>query len=69
MTSDGISLVEVVEDEVLASLPMVPSHDSADACSQVNQLSEEPVAEQEKIYKPFAGLSEMMESAARDRTR
>lgn len=69
MDSEGLSIVEVVEDEVLASLPMAPSHDSIDACSQMKGLDVEPVAEPKEIYKPFSGLSEMMDIAARDRTR
>jgi len=58
-----------VEDEVLASLPMAPLHESIDDCSQVRDLGSEPVAEPKEINKPFAGLSEMMDSAATDRTR
>lgn len=55
---DGVRLVAVIEDEVLASLPLAPKHTDADVCGLVQH--EAPLADE--TVRPFAGLAELMGS-------
>ena len=52
--TDQVELVDLLEDELITSLPMVPRHSPEDCAAP------EPVAGPEsETYRPFAGLAEM----------
>lgn len=52
------SLVELVEDELLLSLPIVARHD--DECSELLQKHNDDDDAQHDTYKPFAALKDLM---------
>ncbi len=59
LVSDGEqSLVELVEDELLLSLPIVARHD--DPCSEILQKHKRDDEAQQDTYKPFAALKDLM---------
>ena len=60
MNADGLDLATVIEDEILAALPMVPVHQHEAACMQarVEDSNSEIVAE--PMQKPFAVLASLM---------
>ena len=52
--TDRVELVELLEDELITGLPMVPRHEPEDCAAP------EPVAESgNETYRPFAGLAEL----------
>ena len=51
-----ISIGELVTEELLLSLPIVPVHEGSDACASVP----EPPAPAGETHKPFARLAELM---------
>ena len=54
--TEQVSLTDILEDELIVSLPMVPRH------AQGECVLAEPVAEPEaETYKPFAGLAKLTE--------
>ncbi|MBS94309.1 MAG: hypothetical protein CL799_07715 [Chromatiales bacterium] len=58
----GVQLVSVIEDELLASLPLAPVHEGADACKS---NASETEAEQDKgqegdVNRPFSELASLM---------
>ena len=53
-----LSLVELVEDEILLSLPIVARHD--EECSEILQKHKDDDRVQHDTYKPFAGLKDLM---------
>ena len=66
----GICLKEVVEDEVLASLPLAPMHASGETCEPEGEVtlkvtSEDAVAEtaEPETNKPFGNLAALMKDA------
>jgi len=52
------SLVELVEDEILLSLPIVARHD--EECSEILQKHEANDSVQQDTYRPFAALKDLM---------
>ena len=57
-----IRLLDIVEDELLLSLPQVPRHKEGECCSDLNQATDQPVADLEESDKrpnPFAILAEL----------
>ncbi len=57
-----IRLLDIVEDELLLSLPQVPRHKTGECCSDLNQEAEPPPADLEASGKrpnPFAILAEL----------
>ncbi len=55
---DEVNLLELLEDEVLLSLPLVPKHDQDDNCEGKNYL--EKLKPQEEKKQPFAELAELL---------
>ena len=53
-----LSLVELVEDEILLSLPIVARHD--EECSEILRKHKDDDRVQHDTYKPFAGLKDLM---------
>jgi uncharacterized protein len=53
-----LSLLELVEDEILLSLPIVARHD--DECSEILQKHKDDDRVQQDTYKPFAALKDLM---------
>ena len=51
-----ISLGELITEELLLSLPIVPLHEGAAGCSS----APEPAGRQDETHKPFARLAEML---------
>ena len=58
VSDSGLSLVELVEDEILLSLPIVARHD--DECSEILQKHKDDGKLQHDTYKPFAALKDLM---------
>ena len=52
------SLVDLVEDELLLSLPLVARHD--EACSEILQKHKKDDEAQQETHKPFAALKDLM---------
>jgi uncharacterized protein len=60
---DRIRIADLVEEELLLTLPLVPLHESADECS--DEQDEVPVADEEsapsqETQKPFERLGELL---------
>jgi len=53
-----LSLLELVEDEILLSLPIVARHD--EECSEILQKHKDDDGVQQDTYKPFAALKDLM---------
>jgi uncharacterized protein len=53
-----LSLLQLVEDEVLLSLPIVARHD--EDCSEILQKHKDDDRVQQDTYKPFAALKDLM---------
>ena len=52
------SLVELVEDELLLSLPLVARHD--EECSEILQKHKQDDEAQQETHRPFAALKDLM---------
>ncbi len=53
------SLIDIIEDETILSLPIVARHD--EHCSElVGEQDESEQDSEEETYKPFAGLKDLM---------
>ena len=57
VTFPFVSPTELLEDEMILSLPMVPRH-SLSACSAESMTADEPLV---TTHRPFAGLSRLIE--------
>lgn len=55
---DEINLLELLEDEVLLSLPLVPKHNEGEACEGKDYL--EKLKPQEEVRQPFAELAGLL---------
>jgi uncharacterized protein len=53
-----LSLLELVEDEILLSLPIVARHD--EECSEILQKHKDDDRVQTDTYRPFAALKDLM---------
>ena len=58
VSDSGQSLLELVEDELLLSLPIVARHD--EECSEILQKHKDDDEAQHDTYKPFAALKDLM---------
>jgi len=58
VSDSGPSLVELVEDEILLSLPIVARHD--EECSEILQKHKDDDRVQHDTHKPFAALKDLM---------
>jgi len=65
--AERLSVVEVIEEQVLLGLPLVPMHASAAECgaaaAALAAAEEEPAAEE--TQRPFANLRELLEKGQR----
>jgi len=64
MAADGLALDAVIEDEILAALPMSPVHGPGDDCAVADTPIADLKSEQEagQTYRPFAALATMVGS-------
>jgi uncharacterized protein len=58
VTESEQSLVELIEDELLLSLPIVAKHD--EECSEILQQHKKDDNAQHDTYRPFAALKDLM---------
>jgi uncharacterized protein len=58
VTSVEPSVIDLVEDELLLSLPIVAKHD--DECSEILQQHTNNDQSQQDTYRPFAALKDLM---------
>jgi uncharacterized protein len=58
VTGSEVSLPDLVEDELLLSLPIVARHE--EACSELLQKHKKDEGVQQDTYKPFAALKDLM---------
>jgi uncharacterized protein len=65
--AERLSVVEVIEEQVLLGLPLVPMHATAAACGAADAalaaIEDEPAAEE--TQRPFANLRELLEKGQR----
>ena len=55
LLADGeLLLTQIIEDEVLAALPLAPKHSETAACGRVEQ------ANSGEMYRPMAGLADLL---------
>ena len=64
MDEEGLNLATVVEDELLASLPLAPRHDDETSCGKLVKPAEETVGDD--TQRPFADLARLMERQGRE---
>lgn len=59
----ALALRAMVEDEILATLPLSPLHASAEQCSQSGAVPGQTACVQESrpVNRPFAGLTDLMQ--------
>ena len=67
MDEEGLNLALVVEDEVLASLPLSPMHDDSSACG--NEADPAADTAGEETQKPFADLARLMARSSEEGKR
>ena len=58
VSGSEVSLPDLVEDELLLSLPIVARHE--EACSELLQKHKKDEGVQQDTYKPFAALKDLM---------
>jgi len=66
MGADGLRLAAVIEDEILAALPMAPVHEPGVDCAEAGAPNVELQNKAEQTYRPFAGLATRVAGAAKD---
>ncbi len=59
---DSLNLVELVEDEILLALPIVPMHDQKACAISLESLCDAPATAAAETHKPFAKLSGMIKA-------
>ncbi len=62
----GIKLIEVIEDELLGSLPIAPMHEDAKECDPAasqHLMADPEHPEETELNKPFADLADLMKGA------
>jgi len=57
MESGVLVPVTVIEDEILATLPMVPLHEAGGSCARAREPSEIREKQAEQTYRPFEALA------------
>lgn len=68
MDTEGFRLLDVIEDEVLAALPMSPVHEPATQCVGNIDRPMAPVVTETASNRPFAGLAGLMKRSGIDTT-
>jgi len=62
INADGLNLVEVIEDEILAALPMVPVHEDGPNCRSACGADNNSTIDAELKQRPFADLVSLVGS-------
>ena len=65
MQNGGLDLVGVIEDEILAALPLAPVHSEDPACSGADGAEQDSKNLAESMHKPFAGLADLVSEQKR----
>lgn len=65
---EGFTLLDVLEDEVLAALPIAPVHEPAGECKGDIDPSMITDVTNVESTRPFAGLADLIETKSKDRT-
>jgi len=63
----GICLTEIVEDEILGSLPLAPMHGTRDDCKLIAEIEisdQDAIAPEVETNKPFGALADLMKNTA-----
>lgn len=55
-----IVLRDLVEEELLLAVPLVPRHEDASQCAALEQPADEQQDAQQVVQRPFAGLGELL---------
>ena len=66
MGADGLMLATVIEDEILAALPMVPVHEPGVDCVEAGAPNLELESKTEQMYRPFADLATRVAGLGKD---
>ena len=67
MTSDGLNLAVIIEDEILSTLPMAPIHESETECAQIGNALYKSKIETAKPNRPFSVLAPLLGAMSRER--
>lgn len=67
MTSHGLDMLTVIEDEILSGLPIAPIHETVADCAALNEALPELENHAGKLNRPFANLSALMDEGGKDR--
>ena len=67
LEAEGLHLATIIEDEILADLPMAPVHRGDRACQQSTARMVDSDGEQRSASRPFANLAALMRSGHEDR--
>lgn len=60
MEDGALTLDAVIEDEILAALPMAPMHEAGDHCHEAGEPATDLNNETGQRYRPFAALATMV---------
>jgi len=60
MDANGLCLASVIEDEILAALPMAPVHGPGLDCAEPGKATGELDVNTEKVHRPFADLASLL---------
>ncbi len=66
MSAEGLSLADLVEDEILASLPMAPVHADEPGCRSKTAPDAYSPMDAELMHRPFANLAGLLVGQDRD---
>jgi uncharacterized protein len=61
--TDGLNINAVIEDEILAALPMAPVHGPGSECVDLGQASIETKTDTVQMHRPFDELASLMKRA------
>lgn len=67
LEAEGLHLATIIEDEILADLPMALVHRGDRACQQSTASMVDRDGEQQSATRPFANLAALMRSGHKDR--
>lgn len=67
MTSDGLNLPVVIEDEILSTLPIAPIHESEIECAQFGNALYKSKIEAAKPNRPFSALAPLLGAMSKER--
>ena len=57
---EDVSLVELIEDEVLLNLPIVARHEVSECAASTKDVSTAADGAADDVYQPFAGLADLL---------